>query len=341
MSTRKNTANIWTKVIGRPMSPTEHLLDTQIFRLAIVGPIISASIIAAVGLYNSGVTAEWSLSGFNNFVDLFKLPLGVAGLSIPLGALVASHHRSVQSASQIDAQDSQNTFSNFLQHKEYFGRYIDQEQILQGDFSFRAKDKKIYQALFPLAQKGNREFILAEDKRNQIAHALGNLATKVELLNWNNLSKFELAWQALEVAKSAISDEFLLQISDYVHKKNVETLLNQVHNIQITLDHIHSAASLFEQSKDAFQLYSWMNQAGEIRNNLQDIHNFQCAKKRICELSPTVKNNPGHVLSSDQVHSVHILLGNEEAEKLAYLREDLADFQNIDMVIDQLSNKPI
>ncbi len=321
------------------MRPTEHLLDTRMFRLVIIGPIAVAFFLTIIALSGADVTTDWSFDGFNEFVDLFKLPIGVAGLSIPLGALVASHHRSVQSASQITAQESQNIFSNFLKHKEYFGKYLDEEKILSGDFSFRAKDKKLYQALFPLAQKGNREFILAEDRQMRLTIALNELSAEVGALRWDERSKLDAAWQALNTLKRVIAEEFLLQISDYVNQKDIETLLNQVQNVQVTLDQIHSAASLFEQTQDTFQLYHWMRQAAVDKDRLASIKNFDDASIRVRDLCSTIKQASGQRLTEEQIRSVYRLLGKEHEIKLAFIRKDLSQMHSINLVIDQILDK--
>lgn len=286
MTTSNPASGFWTKLLGKPMTPTEHLLDTMMFRSVIAIPLLSAMVLSGIAILNTALSADWTLSGFNKFVELFKLPLGVASLSIPLGALVASHHRSVQSASQIYAQESQNVFSNFIKHKEYFGKYLDEEKILEGDFSFRAKDKKLYQALFPLAQKGKREFILAEDRQVRVTIALDAMSSKVGALRWDDRSQLDAAWHTLSLLKKTISEEFLLQISDYVNTTDLENLLNQVKKIQITLDQIHSAASLFEDTQDTFQLYLWMQKAEREKDHLNEINSFDVAKIRVRDLPP-------------------------------------------------------
>ena len=339
MATPKPAPSLWEMLTGRRMTPTEHLLKTRLFRGVIAGPLAFAAVLMVIGISNSNLTGDPTFTGFNKFVELFKLPIGVASLSIPLGALVASHHRSVQAASQIKAQESQNVFSNFIQHKEYFGKYIDEEEFFSGDFSFRAKDKKIYQALFPKAQRGNRELILSEQQTARVEKELVNLDLKVRQLTWKERSTFPEAWQALESLKTAIAHEFLLQISDYVALKNIESLLTQTQNIQITLDHIHSAASVFDENEDTVRIHLWERKAKTIREHLEPIQGFDNARKRLGELAQTIKNAPGQQVTDDQAASIYQLLGEDANEKLEHLRVHMSNFQNIELVVQNLLHK--
>lgn len=63
---------------------------------------------------------------------------------------MASHHRSIQTASQIISQQAQNTLSDYVIHKEYFSKVLDEEGLLDGRSSLNAANKKVYDIIFPL-----------------------------------------------------------------------------------------------------------------------------------------------------------------------------------------------
>jgi hypothetical protein len=66
---------------------------------------------------------------YNNFITLFKLPLGILSLLIPIGAIFAVQHRSEQSIAQIKTSEGQNNFVNYYKHLEEFGKYLKTKSI--------------------------------------------------------------------------------------------------------------------------------------------------------------------------------------------------------------------
>lgn len=153
MSTEKHQG--WLrKIVDREVSPDTHLIKTAVFWLLVLPPLIGGVALAI----SAGIcgTAYWQLTpeAYNLIIKDFKMPLGVMGLSIPLAALSAAIHRSVQTSRQIKEQYSQNIFSNHLEHRNYFFRFIE-------DFNpFSSMDisvPKLYEQLFPRAVDGGLE----------------------------------------------------------------------------------------------------------------------------------------------------------------------------------------
>jgi hypothetical protein len=81
----------------------------------------------------------------------FKLPIGIMGLAIPLGALAAAIHRSVQTSRQIIEQNQQNIFSNYLEHRRYFLAYMEEHQPFE---QISVSAPLLYQRLFPNSAEG-------------------------------------------------------------------------------------------------------------------------------------------------------------------------------------------
>lgn len=63
---------------------------------------------------------------------MMKLPITIAALAFPLAALVASHHRSVQTAAQIERTDYKNAFENNIKHRELFNALLERKGMPQG-----------------------------------------------------------------------------------------------------------------------------------------------------------------------------------------------------------------
>lgn len=84
-----------------------------------ISAVISASII-----FNSDLYYQPDYIGINNVLTIFKVPLGVLALIIPMVALLAANHRSVQTREQIKMTNSQNIFANHYKHAEEFEKYF-------------------------------------------------------------------------------------------------------------------------------------------------------------------------------------------------------------------------
>ncbi|MEI8703997.1 hypothetical protein [Pseudoalteromonas sp. B62] len=166
------------------------------FWLSILIPVVISLILGGVILLNSNLILDLSYTGFNKFVEIYKIPLGVLALLFPLVALVASNHRSRQSAAQIKLGKSQNIFSNFYKHKESFHEVIDR---MEKKFDIRFFDPDvIYTSLFPNNSPtsiiysfngGKADYIL--EIRDSL-HSLLKESLKIGSSNSDGLDDFDL-----------------------------------------------------------------------------------------------------------------------------------------------------
>jgi hypothetical protein len=105
-----------------------------------------------------------SFEGVNNLMVIFKVPLAILALIIPIVAIIASNHRSVQTAKQIDLVHAQNIFSNYFKHKEEFELYLakfgDHKEALFKDACY------LHRLLYPNALKG--DFSVNQDVIDEI-----------------------------------------------------------------------------------------------------------------------------------------------------------------------------
>lgn len=152
MSTRPKT--ILGQIVGVPMSPDAHLINTWWFRSAIALPIIIAVIVGWFFTGDANLQFERSPEGMNLFLQMFKLPIGIASLAIPIVAVIAANHRSMQTAQQIKEQNAQNIFSNHLEHRSYFFKFISDFDPFKGE---ELTTPRLYERLFPNALNGNLE----------------------------------------------------------------------------------------------------------------------------------------------------------------------------------------
>lgn len=151
MPTRR-ALSVLKRIIEREKAPETHLVTTLGFWIAIIPPLtIGIGLAIYAGIQDDKV---WSFTseGYNNFLVAFKLPIGVMGLSIPLGALAASVHRSVQTSRQIVEQNQQNIFTNYLEHRKYFLTFIEEHQPFK---LLEVSAPVLYQNLFPNSANGD------------------------------------------------------------------------------------------------------------------------------------------------------------------------------------------
>ncbi|MCQ8869738.1 hypothetical protein [Vibrio splendidus] len=104
--------------------PHKSFLSLKIVRGAAIGLLLLAATIAIVIVCNSSLYFSWNYEGFNLFFSVFRFPLSVAALIIPIIALLAANHRSEQTKEQIRVTNEQNVFSNYYKHIEEFNKYL-------------------------------------------------------------------------------------------------------------------------------------------------------------------------------------------------------------------------
>lgn len=161
MSTKKKLPkNPISWIVEREKAPETHLVKTVAFWILTLPPLLFGLWLS----YEAGLfLPEYlnaSTDSYAKILNDFKLPFGIMGLSIPLAALSAAIHRSVQTSRQIKEQYSQNIFSNHLAHREYFFKFISDSDPFSG---LSSKNAKLYEMLFPNAVAGDltpdREFV--------------------------------------------------------------------------------------------------------------------------------------------------------------------------------------
>lgn len=114
-------------------SEHKHLAKTKIFWCALLVPILMGGLLGILVGYNSQVGKLcFSSECVQNFFTVFKFPVAIMGLSLPLVAMVAAIHRSIEASAQIEVATKQfgeaianNRFGNYLKHREGFEKLID------------------------------------------------------------------------------------------------------------------------------------------------------------------------------------------------------------------------
>ncbi|HHB1424076.1 TPA: hypothetical protein ACOQZT_000014 [Serratia odorifera] len=96
----------------------EQSLSKQwLFWLSILIPLI-ISLMLSIPLWLQ-TKINLSPEGYDTFLKVFKLPIGVLSLSIPFVAIVAHIHRTIQTAKQIELTNQKNITDRFFSHHKY------------------------------------------------------------------------------------------------------------------------------------------------------------------------------------------------------------------------------
>jgi len=150
---------------------------TAFFKLPIVW--ITSFIVLLLAILLAGWIASWSTpllpsnrhyEGINELVTIFRLPLGLVALLIPILAVYATNHRSEQNLETMRLTRVQNNFSNYYKHLEEFLKYLQQFELL-GNFS--VKERRLHALLFPDLKRGSLS--LNEDFLSELSGRVGGL----------------------------------------------------------------------------------------------------------------------------------------------------------------------
>ena len=138
-------------------NPEKNLLTLPILWVTVSIIILTSLTLGFIIYLNTPLIKDLSANGFNNFVKIFSVPLGVLALIIPIVGLLAANHRSSQTSRAITTSNSQNNFSNYYKHLEEFKKHCNELKTKE-DLHFGFKEIKeidsriIHKILYPDAK---------------------------------------------------------------------------------------------------------------------------------------------------------------------------------------------
>ncbi|WAJ71447.1 hypothetical protein [Catenovulum adriaticum] len=128
-------------------STHNNLFQLKAFWLSISIPILLALVLSVFFFFKLNLSMCYSDKCFEYFWTLFRLPIGIASLAIPFAAIVASNHRTQQTAESIRVSMQNNNFSNYYKHREVFFETLKE---LENRYNINFSNKsKLYRRLFP------------------------------------------------------------------------------------------------------------------------------------------------------------------------------------------------
>ncbi|MBV7262584.1 hypothetical protein KCG43_11310 [Photobacterium sp. WH24] len=203
------------------LNPESGLGSQILFWIAILAPI------AAAAGFSLPIWVDYELTfnakAYNYFLELSKLPLGIAALSIPLGVLVARMHGTKQTAKQIAETMQDNKIKLFLSHYGYFCNFVEknEEFILDKHNLDRNKWRilqiSLYHKMYPGSSIRNgvngSEYKFLKGLMSQIETTASSLLIAIEStkVDEDSVSHIEVREQYLKLLAS--------------HNENVNSLL--------------------------------------------------------------------------------------------------------------------
>lgn len=106
------------------IDPLKGFIELPILWFVVIILFSIACMVSVIIIFNSNLQISLDYNGFNNFVEIFKVPLGILAIIITFIAFLATAHRSAQTKEQILSSNRQNVFSNYYKHIEEFEKYI-------------------------------------------------------------------------------------------------------------------------------------------------------------------------------------------------------------------------
>lgn len=185
--------------------PHVSLLDLPIVRWTL-GIIVFSSALCAIEIgWLEGRPILLNAEGFNNVLEVFKVPIGILATLIPAVALLAANHRSEQAKEQMRLAAAQNIFANHYKHLEEFEDYCESrldhiekinarniESYAKSALKGLAKDlplpghvdpyerRVLYRKIFPKSRKG--DFEISGDFIFSIDHFIQSIFDRFALL---------------------------------------------------------------------------------------------------------------------------------------------------------------
>lgn len=150
---------------------------------------------------------ELSQEGFQNFITMSVLPIGLLSLSIPMAALITKLHSTAQTAKQIVIAEKKNNYDLFYMHRREFSAYYAQIGPLEflGEFSASYKiNPRLHAILFSGGASAGIPMLRVSFVNERIADIKLARELLIKVLTSTDLAK-ALPWY---IRYSSLIDEF-------------------------------------------------------------------------------------------------------------------------------------
>lgn len=262
----------------------------------------------------------------NNLYENLRLPTLLAGLSLPILGLLASHLRSIQTKSQIEKTETQNRFSNYIDHRNLFIEIFRSEALFSGDSSLQAKEYQLHSNLYKGSYRtGN---LLAQipnpDEFHQVTEpGLKELINDCRNINWRMPEFFHEADQSLSDFTQSISKAFQVRFDDsYFTENDLGGFLGKFVRARTGVHDLYVASSFFDYNQVSKELEELDRELLYEIERLQKIRSTAFTLERIASNVDRAINKKGDIPQhlNDDIKSE---LATEGQLKVEYLMSSL------------------
>ncbi|UEK58834.1 hypothetical protein LL668_16295 [Providencia rettgeri] len=216
----KLQSKLFSNKIWEKLKLTSDSLDKQnLFWIAIITPIMYFVIIGVIAWIGTDINVNYQ--GFNKFLEISKLPLGVLALSPILGVIVSNVHRTIQTEKQIIASEAKNVMDIFYSHNEYITdglRKIDETKERIVIVSPNSLYKKVYSTSSYLRGVGELNANFFRDMYSNI-NEVSILMQKMNFDKWDLLKNKNIESESDSVIDIMKLDTSTLKLFDeYISK---------------------------------------------------------------------------------------------------------------------------
>ncbi|ELV8587877.1 hypothetical protein ACWOVX_000954 [Vibrio vulnificus] len=210
-------------MLSRYFDPNESFLSLKVLWVVVAIHVFFAVLAFVTICVNTPLQWNLSANGFNSFISIFRFPLSILALIIPVVALLAANHRSEQTKEQIRVSNYQNVFQNYYKHLDEFIKYSDAQ-----NHELVCSPRHIHRLLFPDAASGKFEldqrFIeKVEERLSAILTEIGrsyDISSANTNLTATQTQKRELLEFCLSLGvTNALVDKFDAKIRNAVHNQ--------------------------------------------------------------------------------------------------------------------------
>lgn len=188
--------------------PHKSFLNLEILWFVVGFFNLSAFISWVMIIHYSNIDFEFSYVGFNGFIDIFQVPLGILAIIIPIVALLAANHRSEQTKEQLRLTQEQNNFSNYYKHIEEFEKYCEGHKSEIPEIN---KPRQTYVKIFKESKNGI--FSISQDSIQEVTKTVIAIAQHGVGLNSKDLAVWGAALFAIEEEIETLAYAFKSYIS--------------------------------------------------------------------------------------------------------------------------------
>lgn len=254
-------------------NPKEGLASQPLLWLCILIPILQ---FFSFGVFAwSGYSLDFTASGFNTFIEISKLPLGILALSLPFSALAIRIHTTHQTALNIKVTEFKNKQDAYYSHEkalhDSFAR-IPKMKVLgfYKGYEFPV-DNRLYKKIYPKnnprdgVNDYSQSFLSELDKKltelGILIYYINTYSAKVEditpianLLKGSYSCINQLCYQLYIDVPSEEDSTISLRIEDssiFMHSKNIDQLVGQFRYLWAYLLNLYAFTGFESQNIDS------------------------------------------------------------------------------------------